>query len=259
MLTRLAPTPSGLLHMGNACNFLVTWAYSRARGGRVLLRIDDADPNMVHPEGIADIHDTLSWLMIDIDGQLPSQQSRYGRYWSAIEELTAEAHIYACECTRSQIRAASPGGHYPGTCRDRGLAVEAPEVSLRCRVDDEFGDPVVWGKNRVPAYHVASLCDDVDAGVTHVIRGDDLTAASAVQLQIARRAPSLASFCAMSIIHHPLLLGQNGQKLSKSVHSTTLRSLRAAGLSRSAVVEAAMALADPQTGQYLAERISTRT
>lgn len=245
--------------MGNACNFLVTWAYSRARGGRVLLRVDDADPNMVHPEGIADIYDTITWLGIDIDRQLPSQQSRYGRYWSAIDELTVAAHVYACDCTRSQIRAASPDGRYSGTCRDRGLAVDAPGVSLRCRVDDGYGDPVVGGKNRIPAYHIASICDDVDAGVTHVIRGDDLAEASAVQMQIARRAPSLASFCATSIIHHPLLLGQNGQKLSKSVQSTTLRSLRSEGLSRAAVVEAAITLADPQTGQYLAERISTRT
>lgn len=245
--------------MGNACNFLVTWAYSRARGGQVLLRIDDADPNMVHPEGIDDIHDTLAWLEIDVDGQLPSQQSRYDRYRSALDELTAGRHVYACDCTRSQIRTASPGGQYPGTCRGRGLAFDAPDVSLRCRVDDGSGDPVVCGKNRIPAYHIASLCDDVDARITHVIRGEDLTAASAVQLQIALRAPSLVSFCSISIIHHPLLMGQNGQKLSKSVHSTTLRSLRAHGLSRSAVFEAAVALADPQTGRYLAERISTRT
>lgn len=259
MRTRLAPTPSGLLHYGNACNFLVTWAFGRARGGEVLLRIDDADPNMVHPDGIADIADTLAWLGITVDRQLPSQQTRYGRYQRVLDELQGGEHLYACDCTRSQIRAAAPTGEYPGTCRDRGLPLTAHEASLRCRLDGTVSDPIVRGKNGIPAYHVASLCDDVDAGITHIIRGADLEVASEVQQQIVRVAPSLALFLDVAIIHHPLILGQDGQKLSKSVQSTALRTLRAGGLERSRVVETAITLADPITAAYLVDNISTQT
>ncbi len=257
MRTRLAPTPSGLLHYGNACNFLVTWAFGRARGGEVLLRIDDADPNMVHPEGAADIADTLAWLGITLDRQLPSQQTRYARYEMVLAELERGEHLYACDCTRSQIRAASPTGEYPGTCRNRGLPLTTPEASLRCRLDGSVADAIVRGKNGIPAYHIASLCDDVDAGITHIIRGTDLEVASRVQRQIAGLAPSLAKYLEIDVIHHPLLLGQDGQKLSKSVQSTALRTLRAAGLSRTSVVETAITLTDPVTAAYLVDNIST--
>lgn len=259
MRTRIAPTPSGLLHYGNACNFLVTWAFGRARGGEVLLRIDDADPNMVHPDGIVDIVDTLAWLGITVDRQLPSQQTRYARYQAVIDELQRGEHLYACDCTRSQIRTASATGEYPGTCRERGLPRTTPEASLRCRLNASVADPIVRGKNGIPAYHIASLCDDVDAGVTHIIRGADLESASEVQRHVAGLAPSLEAFRDIEIIHHPLILGQDGQKLSKSVQSTALRTLREGGLERSRVVETAITLADPITAAHLVDNISTQT
>lgn len=257
MRTRLAPTPSGLLHYGNACNFLVTWAFGRARGGEVLLRIDDADPNMVHPEGVADIVDTLAWLGITLDRQLPSQQTRYARYQMVLDELERGEHLYACDCTRSHIRAASPTGEYLGTCRDRGLPLDTTGSSLRCRMYGTVADPIVRGKNGIPAYHIASLCDDVDAGITHIIRGTDLEVASRVQQQIVGLAPSLTSFGSTTIHHHPLIVGPDGKKLSKSVESTALRTLRAAGLGRTKVVETAITLADPITAAYLVDNIST--
>jgi glutamyl-tRNA synthetase len=222
-----------------------------------LLRIDDADPNMVHPGGIADIHETIAWLGIDIDMQLPSQQSRYSRYQHAIEELRTKGFVYACNCTRSQIRAASATGEYPGSCRDKGLALDQQDVSWRCRLDEGMPDPIVRGKNGIPAYHIASLCDDVDAGITHIIRGEDLAQASVVQRQIAVLAPSLSALEGVFIEHHALVLDEAGGKLSKSIESTALRTLRLHGLQRSAVVEQALRLADPLTAAYLVDNIST--
>lgn len=257
MRTRLAPTPSGLLHIGNACNFLVTWAFGRARGGEVLLRIDDADPNMVHPEGIADIHETIAWLGIDIDRQLPSQPTRYSRYQHVIDELRTKGLVYACDCTRAQIRTTSASGEYPGTCQGKGLALDQQNVSWRCRLEGGMPDPIVRGKNGVAAYPIASLCDDVDAGITHIIRGEDLSQASEVQRRIAVLAPSLSAFSGVSIEHHALILDQAGGKLSKSMESTALRTLRLQGVQRSAVVERALKLADPLTAAYLVDNIST--
>ena len=242
MRTRIAPTPSGYLHIGNAVNFLVTWAHARSRGGEVLLRIDDADPQMMVPGAVADIEATIAWLGIDLDGHLPSQRTRYDRYRVALEELRDAGVLFACSCTRSEIRAASADGTYPGTCLHRGLSLDAPDVAWRVAIDGSLPYPIVRGKNGLPGYHIASLCDDVDHGMTLVVRGEDLAPSSWAQREIAMRAPSLLPFLDVEIIHHALITGADGQKLSKSQSATSIAAMREQGATRDVVVALAAQL-----------------
>lgn len=253
MRTRIAPTPSGYLHIGNAVNFLVTWAHARLRGGEVLLRIDDADPQMAQPGFEEDIVATLAWLGIDVDGRLPSQQTRYERYRAVLDELRAASALFACDCTRSAIRAASPDGTYPGTCRARGLPLDAPDRAWRVDIDGELPYPIVRGKSGLPGYHIASMCDDVDFAMTLIVRGEDLAPSSAAQRRIALLAPSLAPFLEVEIVHHALVTAPDGRKLSKSEGATTIASMRAQGESPASVITLAMGLVEGAPRSVLEE------
>jgi len=125
--SRLAPTPSGYLHLGNACNFLLTWLWIRHLGGELWLRIDDLDQARVRPEYIEDIFQQLDWLGLDTDqgprsvGELQktwTQQLRTERYLSALTTLKNTGALYRCICSRRQWQAlVGEEGHYPGTCR----------------------------------------------------------------------------------------------------------------------------------------------
>lgn len=112
---RLAPTPSGHLHLGNVCAFAAAWLSVRAGGGRLLLRIEDVDTGRARPEVEAGIRRDLAWLGLEVDAETPRQSSR--DYRAVLAALSP--HVYRCTCTRAQLAAA--GGRYPGTCRTRGL------------------------------------------------------------------------------------------------------------------------------------------
>lgn len=247
--TRIAPTPSGYLHIGNVVNALMVWAHARAVGGHVALRIDDLDPQMSQVEYLEDIFRTIDWLGIDLDAgpssvleveQAWSQQYRRAAYDAVLQTLVDQGALFACGCTRREIALVGSGGVYPGTCRDRRIPLDATDVSLRL-LDDSVAllpFPVVRLKNGLPAYHIASLVDDVSMDITWILRGADLEPSSLVQRQIACRVPGLAQFADVDIVHHRLICDERGEKLSKSRGATDVRHLRETSEGLGVVLEA---------------------
>ncbi len=232
---RLAPTPSGHLHLGNALAFGAAWVSARAAGGRVLLRIEDVDTGRARPEFEQSQVEDLRWLGLDWDEQTPPQRDRDYRPW-----LEALAHrTYHCTCSRTKIRAAA--GVYPGTCRaathsSGAVRLHLPEGSVGFvdrrhgphDVDpNRFGDPVLRRRDAVFTYPLAVVVDDLVDGVTEVVRGADLLAYTAVQVVLWEALDATPP----TWLHSPVLLGPDGRKLSKSHGSTELRALRAAGWS----------------------------
>ena len=249
--TRIAPTPSGFLHAGNAINFLVTHQLAREAGGSVLLRIDDLDTDRVRPEYIEDIFDSLHWLGVGWD-EGPRDVEDFHRNWSQKARLDAanamlvtlrsSGHLYACDCSRKMIQSC--------TCRDRSIPLEAPEVCWHLRVPDpckvrsnkwpsgedtidlhrDLPDPVLRQRNGSPSYQLASLADDAHFGITLIVRGEDLLPSTACQTYLAGLL-GLHAFTEARFMHHPLVSDPHGHKLSKSAGADSLRAMRAAGAS----------------------------
>src|SRR5262245_24953777 len=139
MISRYAPAPTGFLHLGHVVNAICVWRFTRPRGGRVLLRIEDHDRQRSRPEFEAAIVDDLTWLGFRHDGPMVRQSERGDVYSQMLDRLRGQGLVYVCACSRSEIAAATlqPGGAdelwYPGTCRDRALA-DGPGVGLRVRL-----------------------------------------------------------------------------------------------------------------------------
>ena len=246
--SRIAPTPSGRLHLGNAVNFILTWLMVRKAGGMLRLRIDDADCLRAKPEYLEDIFRQLDWLKITWDEGPTgpddfrsrfSQQLRLERYRSFLAELERLGHLYPCGCSRSTIRQLAPDGVYPGFCRDRAGAfmageaqrVRVPEGSV-FRVEGQeialckaMGDFVLWRKEDLPAYQLVSLVDDLDDRINCIVRGQDLLPSTAAQLFLAGLHGN-NFFAETTFLHHPLVLGEDGRKLSKSDNALSLAALR---------------------------------
>ena len=255
--TRIAPTPSGYLHLGNALSFQTTVALAQKTGAAVLLRIDDLDGERVRTEYVQDIFDTLRFLEIGWDEgprnpeeceRRWAQTHRLSLYQSALQQLQKEGHLFACTCSRAEILRISPGGAYPGTCRDKGIPLDTPGVCWRLHTDAEQtvqvnhldgmvttatlpGDMhyfVVRKKDGMPAYQLTSVVDDVHFGVDLIVRGADLWPSTLAQLHLATllREPR---FRKAFFYHHPLLTDVNGNKLSKSAGAESVRHLRERG------------------------------
>lgn len=261
--SRLAPTPSGYLHLGNAVNFLITWLMVRTAGGILKLRIDDADSDRTQPEYIEDIFCQLDWLGITWDDgpsgpddflRHHSQRLRQERYRAVLEELAATGLLFPCACSRKQIREHSASGLYPGTCRGRHQP-PAGEHSIRLAVPAEtmvqvgdqpvslgaaMGDFVLWRRDNQPAYQLASLVDDLDDRITCIVRGKDLLASTAAQLYLATLLGATGEpFRNITFHHHPLIPGAGGQKLSKSDNALSLHAMREAGVTPVLIYQAA--------------------
>lgn len=252
--SRLAPSPSGRLHLGNAVNFVLTWLMVRKAGGTLRLRIDDVDCLRTKPEYLEDIFRQLDWLGITWDEgptgvddfhRCFSQQLKLERYREFLAQLGRLGHLYPCDCSRRMIRSLAPDGVYPGFCRKRSaepgtkvaVRVRVPEGSV-FRVDGQevslckaMGDFVLWRKEDLPAYQLVSLVDDLDDRITLIVRGQDLLASTAAQLFLAGLHGD--NFFAAGVFrHHPLVLGEDGRKLSKSDGALSLAALRERGCSR---------------------------
>jgi glutamyl/glutaminyl-tRNA synthetase len=235
--TRIAPTPSGYLHIGNVVNFLLTWAFARSVGGHVTLRIDDMDPQMSRPEFVDDVFRTMDWLRIDIDDgpasvaeveHTWSQRHRLPSYMSVLDSLAQHGLVFGCTCSRSTVAAADPSRRYPGTCRLLNNDLFADKTAWRfddCSVADQ-PFPIMRLKNGLPAYHVVSVADDVAMGITWILRGADLEPSTRVQRALAARVEALAPFQKIKVVHHALVSDADGRKLSKSAGSTDIRLLR---------------------------------
>lgn len=249
--SRLAPTPSGYLHLGNAVNFLLTWRAVRLAGGVLRLRIDDLDSDRCRPEYIEDIFRQLEWLGLDWDEgpagpddfqRHYSQRLRLDRYRQALAELAERAQLFVCTCSRKQIQQRAPAGIYPGTCRNLrhrasgahalrirvGPETVVPVGGLEIELAQALGDFVLWRRDGQPAYQLASLVDDLDDRINLIVRGEDLRLSTAAQLFLAEKL-GRPEFARCRFHHHPLLPGENGRKLSKSDGALSLAALRQQG------------------------------
>ena len=239
MITRLAPTPSGFLHLGNAVNFqLIAWL-AASKEGEVVLRIDDMDAPRYRPEYVDDVFDLLDWMGIAwhrgprTRGEFETEHSlthRTAHYRSALDRVRDNGlECYACSCTRSSI-AGVPTGGCSGGCRAAQRHLETGVTALRLHVPvgtvipvqgrdvhlaDAVGDFVVWRRDGLPAYHLACVVEDEALATTHVVRGEDLRESTAAQLFLARHLGADA-FLSAEFLHHPLLTDEGGRKLSKS-------------------------------------------
>ncbi|MEQ8702543.1 MAG: glutamate--tRNA ligase family protein [Phaeodactylibacter sp.] len=268
--TRLAPTPSGLLHPGNGLSFIMTWAIARAKQGQVLLRIDDLDKARTREAYVEDVFRTLDWLGLDYDEGPAgvddffanwSQHTRLEQYSAYLQQLMEGRHLFACTCSRKQIRDINADGRYPGTCCTRSLAFNAAKTAWRIiappkntivvlnhwrnsqeKVALEPIDAfVVRQKNGFPAYQLASLVDDLLHGINLIVRGSDLWDSTLSQLYLAQLLEA-EPFLNSTFWHHPLLTGNDGEKLSKSKGAGSLKAWREAGKSPTPLFKQAAAL-----------------
>ncbi|MEE2939392.1 MAG: tRNA glutamyl-Q(34) synthetase GluQRS [Planctomycetota bacterium] len=257
---RLAPSPTGRLHLGHARSFLIAWWSARAQGGRVVLRIEDLDGERVKPGATDLVLADLAWLGLDWDGDPLLQTSRAAAHRDALDSLVQEGRAYPCVCTRREITEAASAPHgdpgeqpYPGTCRGRYASVEearaatgrAPAIRLAvepargpvafedaiqgaCAVDviGAAGDFVIGRKDGQAAYQLATPLDDAHQAVTEVVRGADLVPSAGRQALVldalGLHPPRQA--------HVGLVHDADGQRLAKRAGALSLEELRASGV-----------------------------
>ena len=231
IVSRIAPTPSGYLHAGNAYNFILTYLLTRSLGGVLHLRIDDYDLGRYRREFVQNIFDVLEFLGLDYDKGATSVsdfernfsfKTRAKRYENALEKL---GEIYICECTRA-TKDAYENGIYTKICKEKKLNFIKDKTAIRLSVDEndelgkfvaaQMGDFVIYKKDFTPAYNFASVIDDEDMGVNLVVRGEDLLPCTLAQRYLAKRLNF--GFLNAKFIHHKLLL-DGAKKLSKSSKS----------------------------------------
>jgi glutamyl-tRNA synthetase len=253
---RLAPSPTGALHLGNLRTFMVAWLRARAAGGRLVMRMEDLDHPRDKPGAVAQTLEELRWLGFDWDEE-HVQSARVDVYRSALERLRAQTLAYPCVCSRRDVEAAQSAPHageqlhYPGTCRGRFATwAEAAAVRPPCwrfRVpdgacvafEDVFAGPFEQDVSRAlgdfplardengAGYTLAVVVDDAAMGVTEVVRGDDLLPATPAQI-LLQRALGLP---APAYCHLPLAVGPDGRRLAKRHGDTRIAAFRAAGWS----------------------------
>jgi glutamyl/glutaminyl-tRNA synthetase len=258
---RIAPSPTGHLHLGHARTFWTAQQRAREQGGALVLRNEDLDAARARPEFVAAMLEDLKWFGFewqegsDVGGPFgPYEQSRrFDLYRAAFERLRAGGFIYPCTCSRKDIQQAAQAPHagddeliYPGTCRAK-QKTESREhkCSWRFRVPDgeaisftdhglgpqsfvagkDFGDFVVWRHDDVPSYQLAVVVDDAAMQITEVVRGADLLVSTARQLLLYRAL----ALTPPEFFHCSLMLDERGERLAKRHEALSLRALRAAG------------------------------
>ncbi|MCR9203772.1 MAG: glutamate--tRNA ligase family protein [Halobacteriovoraceae bacterium] len=224
---RIAPTPSGFLHSGNALNFVLTWALAKRAGAKLWLRIDDSDQTRVRDEYLENVFETLEWLGLDWDEgpygledfkKNHSQSLKTEYYFSELQKVEG---LFPCECSRSQLKNELS---YPKTCYKKNLDFKRGTNALRVLTNDswdispEFFHSILWRKDDLPAYQWVSLIEDRDHNVTDIVRGIDLFESTRFQSSLAKRCQ--VEF-GKNFIHHRLL-EHDGKKISKSQKAPSL-------------------------------------
>jgi glutamyl-tRNA synthetase len=254
---RLAPSPTGQLHLGHARSFLLAWWHARSRGGRIVLRLEDFDAERVKPGMIEATLEDLCWLGLDWDGEPYVQSSGVVDIDTAAESLLARGLAYPCTCTRKEIQAAVSAPHagettsiYPGTCRGKYATLADAEratgrpAALRFLVPDVMvrivdgiqgvheydartmlGDFPILRRLGMPAYQLAVVVDDQRQGVTEVVRGADLLESCARQWLLQEAL----GYGHPRWWHVPLVTDESGRRLAKRSEAVSLARLRAAG------------------------------
>jgi glutamyl-tRNA synthetase len=243
--TRLAPSPTGALHLGNARTLLVNWAVARQQGWEIVLRIEDLDGPRVKAGSIEQTIEVMEWLGLDWDEGPYYQLHDMAPYEAAMVKLAGQGDIYPCACTRREIEAASLSAphasdhelRYPGTCRpaqaasvpnalfdDRAVAWRlrvpaGPTTFVDCfagsqthDVQQTVGDFLVRTKTKMSSYQLAVVVDDARQGINQVVRGDDLLTSTPRQLLLYER---LQLGPVPTYTHLPMVVGEDGRRLAK--------------------------------------------
>lgn len=257
--TRLAPSPTGALHLGNARTFLVNWALARQQGWQIVMRIEDLDGPRVKHDAALQAIDLLAWLGIDWDEGPVYQTADIEPYRQALKELAERGLAYPCNCTRREIEAASRSAphadehelRYPGTCRPAeptpisAAGIELQECGWRFRVPDgkhafvdkflgeqqidvqqTVGDFQIWTKGGLPSYQLAVVVDDARQGIDRIVRGNDLVTSTPRQQLLAA---ALGLDYEPQFWHLPLVRGDDGKRLAKRHGDTRLVHYREQG------------------------------
>jgi glutamyl-tRNA synthetase len=260
---RLAPSPTGLLHLGHARTFWIAHQRARAAGGQLLLRDEDLDPQRSRPEFSAAMKEDLRWLGLSWDAEL-RQSDRLPIYRAAMEQLLSFGLAYPCTCSRRDLARSTQAPHedddeplYTGQCRP-SLPTEPlhltlqPQTNYRFRIPDpapvaftdlnagsqtftpgvDFGDFILWRKDNLPSYQLACAVDDALTRITEVVRGRDLLKSTARQILLQRAL----GYATPAYFHTDLMRDANGIRLAKRHDALSLRTLRDSGLTPQQVV-----------------------
>jgi glutamyl/glutaminyl-tRNA synthetase len=257
---RLAPSPTGLLHLGHARTFWIAYERARAANGKLWLREEDLDPHRSRDGFAAAMREDLHWLGIAWDAEI-RQSERIDLYRAAMEKLLSGGFVYPCSCSRKDLQHATQAPHedsddepvYNGRCRAStppntalmpnanyrfrvpdGEAIEfvdehaGPQSFLAgCNASADFGDFLVWRKDGLPSYQLACVADDAAMGITEVVRGRDLLKSTARQI-LLQQALGLTT---PRYFHAGLMRDDAGVRLAKRHDALSLRAMRDAGLS----------------------------
>ena len=270
--TRFAPSPTGLLHVGNAYSALTCQQWAEKHNAEILLRIEDIDHTRCRDAYTPQLIEDLQWLGIEWHGDILKQSDHHTRYRAALEQLEAMGVIYPCFCTRKHIQeeiermgiaphAEDMADPYPGICREidkhqrherkqhERFAWRLDCAKAMALVDDSLtwsdehgrdhsvtisalGDMVVGRKDIGISYHLAVVVDDAHQDITHIIRGEDLLSSTPIH----RLLQALLNLPSPTYIHHPLLVDGEGNRLAKRNNATTLKTLREAGISATSLL-----------------------
>ncbi|MBG7602805.1 MAG: glutamate--tRNA ligase [Gammaproteobacteria bacterium] len=249
--TRFAPSPTGYLHVGGARTALFSWLHARKHGGKYVLRIEDTDLERSTTESINAILEAMTWLGLDYDEGPFYQTRRFDRYNEIIDELLNKKLAYRCSCPRERLDALREGQmqrkekpRYDGHCRGKSIAADEPHVirfrnppegsvivddQVRGKIvfrNDELDDLIIRRTDGSPTYNLTVVVDDLDMGITDVIRGDDHVNNTPRQINIltalGKEPPRYA--------HVPMILGDDGSRLSKRHGAVSVMEYRKQGI-----------------------------
>jgi glutamyl-tRNA synthetase len=237
IVTRFAPSPTGMLHIGGVRTALFSWLYARHRGGKFILRVEDTDRERSTEEAVRVILDGMAWLGLDADEGPYYQTQRFDRYRAVLEQMLGAGAAYRCYCTKEELEAMraeqlarKEKPRYDGRCRNRTEPRPGVNPVIRYKnplegeviVDDqvhgrvsfqnsELDDLIIARSDSTPTYNFCVVVDDMDMGITHVIRGDDHLNNTPRQMNMLRSLGAEPPVYA----HLPMILGPDGAKLSK--------------------------------------------
>ena len=279
VITRFAPSPTGLMHLGNVRTALLNWLYARKNGGRFLLRFEDTDQDRSELQFVEAIQADLKWLGLDWDGDVLFQSSHAEKHAQALESLAEQGFVYRCFCTENQLNldrklATSRGlpPRYAGRCRllaknESAERAETEPFVWRLAAHGEEGevivpdalrdnvyfarrdldDPVLVRSDGTFTFLMPNALDDALDGITHTLRGDDHLTNSAYQVWLLEQL----GYTPPVYLHHGLLLGEDGAKLSKRTGSHSVAELREHGLLPDALLQAMARLGHPNIPEHV--------
>lgn len=287
-ITRLAPSPTGALHLGNARSLLLCWAIGRARDWTILLRMEDLDGERCSRESESLILDNLEWLGLDWDGEMIRQSDDIERHRETVRRTSEAKTIFQCTQSRRALKEASEAASAPhdGGPKARSTFEMRPKDQERfrfsegahnhramiapgtCIIDDQilgtyecdplemFGDPIIWTRRDTPSYQLAVVLDDAHHGVTDVIRGEDLLPSAALQVRLAE----LFGLPSPRWWHVPLMRDHTGRRLAKRDEDETLCQMKSRGIQSRHLIEhlaegCGFSAPYPRTATEFAEKI----